>query len=119
MTTPTDDLAAALSSRRRLVEAPQPEAHHDTPIDAEATELPPHDAATGEIVPVADAQPAEYSEVIHYPEIPPKVVGGLPYAKAVHEAGHDHPSDRDGAREALRGRPDAIMAAHDVATSWA
>jgi hypothetical protein len=108
-TTPTDDLAAALSARRAEIAATPAD-----PIDAEVV-----DQTTGEIVsvaagtgstpvPAAPAPPAEAPTV--YPAVPPKVLGGLPYIRDYVKLARTI-DQTEMVPAAFRGRYDAITAA--------
>ena len=96
--TPTDPLAEALAARKAA------ETVNGTPP-------PPHDPATGEIVPVPVEPPKPPAEVVtDFSYVPAKVVGGLPYARDYMKLATTI-KGTEMVPDAFRNRPDAIMAA--------
>ena len=100
-TTPTTDLQGILSAKKAELNG-QPVAASSVMLEDGQIITPgpqpdgvPHDVVTGEIVPVAaaDVSPTDQGRApalpvaapapveVRYPEIPPKVVGGLPYIR--------------------------------------
>ena len=111
----TQSMDTLLSARRADLDGGSPPA----PTEATASDvevIPPADGVTGEILPAvppsAAGSPVQPAPEIPtaFPLIPPKVLGGLPYAsnymklaKTIHNT--------ELVPKAFKGRPDAIMAA--------
>jgi hypothetical protein len=117
-TTSTTDLQGILSAKKAELNG-QPEPFpHPTLDDAVITHVEVVDMATGEIVPVAaeqdppplSAAPAPVDPIVHYPEVPPKVVGGLPYIREYVKLARTI-DQTEMVPSAFRGRYDAITAA--------
>jgi hypothetical protein len=111
--TSTTELEAMLATRKTAIAASEPISATEAEIVA--------DVVTGEIVPVSAvtdqgeppspvsaAAPAE--PVVHYPEVPPKVVGGLPYIREYVKLSRTIMMT-EMVPEKFRGRYDAITAA--------
>jgi hypothetical protein len=123
-TTSTTDLQGILAAKKAELNG-QPQMQQ---VDPEAEYMPPPvaDPQTGEIVPVAaaDVSPTDQGRapalpaaatapvdpIVSYPEIPPKVVGGLPYIREYVKLARTI-DQTEMVPAAFRGRYDAITAA--------
>jgi hypothetical protein len=123
MTTDTVALADILAAKKAdLIPPPgtwDPEtlqAGPSTPVSSDY--IPPADPDTGEIVPGTAVEPASANATVpavpapetRYPEIPPKVVGGLPYIRDYVKLARTI-DQTEMVPVAFRGRYDAITAA--------
>jgi hypothetical protein len=107
--TSTAELEAMLATRKAALTAPEPISTTEAEVVA--------DVVTGEIVPASDREvappviPAPAPDpVVIYPEIPPKVVGGLPYIREYVKLARTIMST-EMVPNAFQGRYDAITAA--------
>jgi hypothetical protein len=107
--TSTSELEAMLATRKAALTAPEPIAATEAEVVA--------DVVTGEIVPASDREvappviPAPAPDpVVIYPEVPPKVVGGLPYIREYVKLARTIMST-EMVPKAFQGRYDAITAA--------
>jgi hypothetical protein len=107
--TSTSELEAMLATRKAALTAPEPIAATEAEIVA--------DVVTGEIVPAPDREvappviPAPAPDpVVIYPEVPPKVIGGLPYIREYVKLSRTIMMT-EMVPEKFRGRYDAITAA--------
>jgi hypothetical protein len=116
MTTDTTSLASILAAKKADLNGPRADPF---PPGMTVEIIPPADPETGEIVPGTAVEPAAANATapavpapveVRYPEIPPKVVGGLPYIRDYVKLARTI-DQTEMVPVAFRGRYDAITAA--------